>query len=84
MGPAEIMALPRPGFRTWLTLLLLALGGGLALLDLRDPSPTGQVPRDAAGEPDFYLENARLTRFDSRGPAPPAGDHAAAGAYPGG
>lgn len=61
------MTLRRPGFRTWLTLLLLALGGGLALLDMRDPAPTGQVPRDAAGEPDFYLENARLTRFDAKG-----------------
>ncbi|MFP4138679.1 MAG: LPS export ABC transporter periplasmic protein LptC [Halomonas sp.] len=61
------MALPRPGFRTGLVLVLLALGAGLALLDQREPGPTGQVPRDAAGEPDFYLENARLTRFDAEG-----------------
>ncbi|MGE4535099.1 LPS export ABC transporter periplasmic protein LptC [Halomonas sp.] len=61
------MALPRPGFRTGLVLLLLALGGGLALLDLREPGSGGRVPRDAAGEPDFYLENARLTRFDAEG-----------------
>ncbi|RTR06084.1 LPS export ABC transporter periplasmic protein LptC [Halomonas nitroreducens] len=61
------MRLPRPGFRTWLLLLLLALGGGLALLDQRDASPPGAVPRDAAGEPDYFLEDARLTRFDAQG-----------------
>ncbi|TDB03067.1 LPS export ABC transporter periplasmic protein LptC [Halomonas marinisediminis] len=61
------MRLPRPGFRTGLALLLLALGGGLALLDLRDPGTIQQIPRDAAGEPDFYLENAHLTRFDAEG-----------------
>ena len=61
------MRLPRPGFRTWLFLLLLALGGGLALLDQREASRPGAVPRDAAGEPDYYLEDARLTRFDAQG-----------------
>lgn len=61
------MPLPRPGFRSWLVLLLLALGGGLALLDLHEPGTNGQVPHDAAGEPDFYLESARLTRYDTEG-----------------
>lgn len=61
------MALPRPGFRTGLVLLLLALGGGLALLDLRDAPSPGSVPEGASGEPDYYLENARLTRFDATG-----------------
>ncbi|MBB3231548.1 LPS export ABC transporter periplasmic protein LptC [Halomonas stenophila] len=61
------MRLPRPGFRTWLLLVLLALGGGLALLDQREASRPGAVPRDAAGEPDYFLEDARLTRFDVQG-----------------
>ncbi|MBB3191642.1 LPS export ABC transporter periplasmic protein LptC [Halomonas cerina] len=61
------MTLPRLSYRVWLFLLLLALGGGLALLDMRDTPPPGPVPRDAAGEPDYYLEEARLTRFDAAG-----------------
>ncbi|MDN3522391.1 LPS export ABC transporter periplasmic protein LptC [Halomonas ramblicola] len=61
------MALPRPSFRVWLFLLLVALGGGLALLDTRSVREPGPVPQDAAGEPDFYLEGARLTRFDAAG-----------------
>lgn len=61
------MRLPRPSFRVGLFLLLLVLGGGLALLDMRDDTSPGPVPRDAAGEPDYYLEGARLTRFDAAG-----------------
>ncbi|MCK2182600.1 LPS export ABC transporter periplasmic protein LptC [Halomonas getboli] len=61
------MRLPRPGFRTWLFLLLLALGGGLALLDQRSVAPPGPAPQGATGEPDYYLENAHLTRFDAQG-----------------
>ncbi|MBB3143400.1 LPS export ABC transporter periplasmic protein LptC [Halomonas organivorans] len=61
------MRLPRPGFRTWLFLLLLALGGGLALLDQRSEPPRGPVPQDEAGEPDYYLEDVHLTRFDAQG-----------------
>lgn len=61
------MHLPRPGFRTGLFLLLLVLGGGLALLDLRDDPLPGPVPEGEAGEPDYYLEDARLTRFDAQG-----------------
>ncbi|TLF49642.1 LPS export ABC transporter periplasmic protein LptC [Halomonas urmiana] len=61
------MGLPRPGFRTGLLLLLLALGGGLALLDLQEAPLPGPVPGDASGEPDYYLEDARLTRFDAAG-----------------
>ena len=57
------MRLPRPGFRSALLLLLLALGGGMALLDLEPPVP-GPVPGGEAGEPDYYLEDARLTRFE--------------------
>jgi len=61
------MALARPGFRTSLVLLLLALGGGLALLDRHDDQQPGPVPSSASGEPDYYLEDARLTRYDARG-----------------
>ncbi|MDR5868396.1 LPS export ABC transporter periplasmic protein LptC [Halomonas koreensis] len=63
------MRLPRPGFRTWLLLLLLVLGGGLATLDRRDASAPGPVPQGQRGEPDYYLEDARLTRFDATGHA---------------
>ncbi|WP_136248604.1 LPS export ABC transporter periplasmic protein LptC [Halomonas borealis] len=61
------MRLPRPGFRTWLLLLLLVLGGGLALLDQRDDAPSPAAPQGETGEPDYYLEDARLTRFDAQG-----------------
>ncbi|CAM3554071.1 LPS export ABC transporter periplasmic protein LptC [Halomonas lysinitropha] len=61
------MRLPRPGFRTGLLVLLLALGGGLAMLDLGEDPPPGPVPGGEAGEPDYYLEEARLTRFDTQG-----------------
>ncbi|MGQ7246925.1 LPS export ABC transporter periplasmic protein LptC [Halomonas sp. V046] len=57
----------RPGFRFWLVLLLLALGAGLALLDPHDASVPNLIPKDQAGEPDYYLKNARLTRFDADG-----------------
>ncbi|NIC04521.1 LPS export ABC transporter periplasmic protein LptC [Billgrantia bachuensis] len=61
--------LPRPSFRAWLFLLLLALGGLIAWLDpWREPTP-GPVPTDEAGEPDYYLEQAQLTRFDVEGRA---------------
>lgn len=63
------MALPQPSFRVWLFLVLLALGGVVALLDTSSVREPGAVPRDAAGEPDFYLEGARLTRFDDEGSA---------------
>ena len=51
-------------------LILLALGGLLALIEQRNlislPSPpsTGE-----SGEPDYYLEDATLTRFDATGTA---------------
>jgi len=63
------MALPRPSFRVWLLMLLVALGGVVVLLDSRSVREPGTVPRDEAGEPDFYLEGARLTRFDAEGRA---------------
>ncbi|MCH4561633.1 MULTISPECIES: LPS export ABC transporter periplasmic protein LptC [Halomonas] len=63
------LRLPRPSFRVWLFLLLLVLGGVLALLDQRASREPGPVPRDEAGEPDYYLEGVRLTRFDAEGRA---------------
>lgn len=61
------MRLRRPGFRTGLLLLLLALGGALTMLDLREATRLGPVPEGETGEPDYFLENARLTRFDDQG-----------------
>jgi lipopolysaccharide export system protein LptC len=61
------LRLPRPGFRLWVLLILLALGGLLVWLDPGDRPGPGPVPRDAAGEPDYYLEGVRLTRFDAQG-----------------
>ncbi|MGM0702650.1 MAG: LPS export ABC transporter periplasmic protein LptC [Pseudomonadota bacterium] len=63
------MRWPRPAFRFWLLLLVIGLGGILLWLDPREPAPPGPVPSDAAGEPDYYLEEARLTRFDATGDA---------------
>ncbi|MDR5905504.1 LPS export ABC transporter periplasmic protein LptC [Franzmannia qiaohouensis] len=59
--------LPRPSYKLWLLLLLLMLGGVLALFEQRDSFGPGPVPRDAAGEPDYYLEDATMTRFDAQG-----------------
>lgn len=61
--------LPRPSFRIWLFLLLLGLGGLIAWLDPWQAPVTGPVPTDEAGEPDYFLEEARLTRFDADGRA---------------
>ncbi|MEC9483924.1 MAG: LPS export ABC transporter periplasmic protein LptC, partial [Halomonas sp.] len=61
------LRLPRPSARLWIVLLLLALGGVLALIEQRDAELPGPVPYDQVGEPDFYLENARMTRFDAEG-----------------
>ncbi|KXS38802.1 MAG: lipopolysaccharide export system protein LptC [Halomonadaceae bacterium T82-2] len=52
-----------------LGLLLLGLGGVLTLIDQRDVGLPGPVPTGETGEPDYYLENARLTRFDATGRA---------------
>ena len=57
----------RPGFRFWLVILLLVLGGGLALLDPRDGTVPDLITDDQAGEPDYYLIDATLTRFDTEG-----------------
>lgn len=61
------MRLPRPGFRSWLAVLLLALGAALTLLDPRAPLLPGPVPGDGENAPDYVIEGAHLTRFDANG-----------------
>jgi len=39
----------------------------LALIEQRDVSLPGPIPEAAVGEPDYYLEGVRLTRFDAQG-----------------
>lgn len=57
----------RPGFRFWLFVLLLMLGAGLALLNPRDGDIPSEIPNDEAGEPDYYLTDATLSRFNAQG-----------------
>ncbi|GGX81885.1 hypothetical protein GCM10007160_06540 [Litchfieldella qijiaojingensis] len=61
------LRVPRPSPKLWLLLILLVVGGILALFEARDPRLPGPVPRDDAGEPDYYLEGVSLTRFDASG-----------------
>nr|WP_298410095.1 LPS export ABC transporter periplasmic protein LptC [uncultured Halomonas sp.] len=61
------LRLAKPPAKFWLALILLALGGLLTFIEQRDAPSPGPVPRDTAGEPDFYLEGARMTRFDAEG-----------------
>lgn len=53
--------------RLGLLALLLALGGVLVVLTDRAPRVPGPVPQDEAGEPDYYLEQAELVRYDAEG-----------------
>ncbi|GHB31183.1 LPS export ABC transporter periplasmic protein LptC [Salinicola rhizosphaerae] len=55
--------------RLGLLALLLALGAGLTYLDQRGDRTPQPVPSDAAGEPDYYLEDASMTRYDEQGRA---------------
>ncbi|WP_204352657.1 LPS export ABC transporter periplasmic protein LptC [Salinicola halophilus] len=55
------------GRRLGLVAILLLLGGGLAWLDQRGEQQDEPVPGNEAGEPDYYLEDASLTRFDADG-----------------
>lgn len=48
-------------------MILLLVGGILAYFEQRDGFAPGPVPRDEAGEPDYYLEHATMTRFDADG-----------------
>ncbi|KAA0020860.1 LPS export ABC transporter periplasmic protein LptC [Salinicola corii] len=55
--------------RLGLLVLLLALGGGLTYLDQRGENDQEPVIGNTVGEPDYYLEDARMTRFDEQGRA---------------
>jgi len=56
-------------WRIGLLLLLLVLGGGLTYLDQRGESDAGPAIEKTMGEPDYYLEEASMTRFDEQGHA---------------
>ncbi|WP_110602328.1 LPS export ABC transporter periplasmic protein LptC [Salinicola lusitanus] len=55
--------------RLGLLVLLLVLGGGLTYLDQRGENGQEPVIGNTVGEPDYYLEDASMTRFDERGRA---------------
>ncbi|MGM8850286.1 LPS export ABC transporter periplasmic protein LptC [Salinicola sp. MH3R3-1] len=55
--------------RLGLLVLLLALGGGLTYLDQRGDNDSGETLGNTAGEPDYYLEDASMTRYDEQGRA---------------
>ncbi|OHY97909.1 LPS export ABC transporter periplasmic protein LptC [Salinicola sp. MIT1003] len=56
--------------RLGLLALLLILGGGLTYLDQRgEDQQESAISNTAGGEPDYYLEDARMTRFDAQGRA---------------
>ncbi|WP_027966496.1 LPS export ABC transporter periplasmic protein LptC [Halomonas halocynthiae] len=59
--------IPRPGFRTGLVLLIVALGAILTFLDPRDSTPPGPEFNDDDSTPDYIIEGAHLTRFDESG-----------------
>lgn len=64
-----MLRLPRPSPRLWLMLLLLLVGGVLALIEQRNSlESTVDVEVDSS-EPDYYLDGADMTRFDARGVA---------------
>lgn len=64
-----LQRLSRLSPKWWLALVLLALGGLLALIEQRNTPLPGPAPSAASGEPDYYLEDATLTRFDAAGTA---------------
>ncbi|WP_244179923.1 LPS export ABC transporter periplasmic protein LptC [Salinicola salarius] len=56
--------------RLGLLALLLILGGGLTYLDQRgEDQQESATSNTAGGEPDYYLEDASMTRFDAQGRA---------------
>jgi len=55
--------------RLGLLALLLILGGGLTYLDQRHENDAGPTLGNTMGEPDYYLEDASMTRFDAQGQA---------------
>lgn len=55
--------------RLGLLVLLLVLGGGLTYLDQRGQTKQAPIIGNTLGEPDYYLEDASMTRFDAQGRA---------------
>ncbi|MAM59477.1 MAG: LPS export ABC transporter periplasmic protein LptC [Salinicola sp.] len=55
--------------RLGLLVLLLVLGAGLTYLDQRGENDQEPVIGNTVGEPDYYLEDASMTRFDEQGRA---------------
>lgn len=55
--------------RLGLLILLLVLGGGLTYLDQRGDTEQAPIIGNTLGEPDYYLEDASMTRFDAQGRA---------------
>ncbi|WP_106478405.1 LPS export ABC transporter periplasmic protein LptC [Phytohalomonas tamaricis] len=54
--------------KIWLVVMLLALGGVLALFEQRGiVTAPGPSPDTEEGEPDYYLEGATYTHFDAKG-----------------
>lgn len=64
-----LQRLSRLSPKWWLALILLALGGLLALIEQRNIPLPAPPPTAESGEPDYYLEDAKLTRFDAAGNA---------------
>ncbi|MDW5378631.1 LPS export ABC transporter periplasmic protein LptC [Halomonas sp. HP20-15] len=64
-----LQRLSRLSYKWWLALILIALGGLLALIEQRNISLPAPPSTAASGEPDYYLEDATLTRFDAAGTA---------------
>ncbi|TVU73929.1 LPS export ABC transporter periplasmic protein LptC [Cobetia crustatorum] len=62
-----MLRLPRPSPRLWLMLLLLLVGGVLALIEQRNSLESAIGTQVNSGEPDYYLDGADMTRFDARG-----------------
>lgn len=53
--------------RLGLLALLLILGGGLTYLDQRGEDQQKSAISNTTGEPDYYLEDASMTRFNAQG-----------------
>lgn len=62
-----MLRLPRPSPRLWLLLLLLLVGGVLALIEQRNSLESAVDTQANSDEPDYYLDGADMTRFDARG-----------------
>ncbi|MCM2971006.1 LPS export ABC transporter periplasmic protein LptC [Larsenimonas suaedae] len=54
--------------KVWLFLVLIVVGGVMALIEQRDQfTAVGPAPTSDNGEPDYYLEGVTFTRFNTEG-----------------